>query len=113
MMPMKKTFKDFKMGAPIYMLFRYGKVVFTGQDVPRVFSSEAHYEYNKTRFGRSYLPTDELVKYVPERRGEWIKTTPCSEPECSRCGKCQKLVFGMLPDFCPHCGAKMTKEETL
>ena len=39
--------------------------------------------------------------------GEWIKRTPCSEPECSRCGRCPKLVFGMLPDFCSHCGADM------
>lgn len=40
-------------------------------------------------------------------RGEWIKRTPCSEPECSECGRCPKLVFGMLPDFCPHCGSDM------
>ena len=40
-------------------------------------------------------------------RGEWIKRTPCSEPECSKCGRCPKLVFGMLPDFCPHCGCDM------
>lgn len=40
-------------------------------------------------------------------RGEWIKRTPCSEPECSKCGRCPKLVFGMLPDFCPHCGRDM------
>lgn len=39
--------------------------------------------------------------------GEWIKRTPCSEPECSECGRCPKLVFGMLPDFCPNCGADM------
>ena len=40
-------------------------------------------------------------------RGEWIKRTQYSEPECNRCGKCPKLVFGMLPDFCPNCGADM------
>lgn len=39
--------------------------------------------------------------------GEWIKRTQCSEPECSKCGRCPKLVFGMLPDFCPHCGVDM------
>lgn len=40
-------------------------------------------------------------------RGQWIKRTPDSEPECSKCGRCPKLVFGILPDFCPRCGSDM------
>lgn len=62
-------------------------------------------------FGRSC--TEQVANYliasgvIIRERGEWIKRTQGSEPECSRCGRCPKLVFGMLPDFCPHCGADM------
>ena len=45
--------------------------------------------------------------YRKQSEGEWIRRTPHSEAECNQCGRCPKLVFGMLPDYCPHCGAKM------
>lgn len=62
-------------------------------------------------FGRPC--TEQVATYLIKNgvtireRGEWIKRTPYSEPECSRCGRCPKVVFGMLPDFCPHCGVDM------
>ena len=40
-------------------------------------------------------------------RGEWIRKTPYSEPECSQCGRTPKMLFGYLPEFCPHCGVDM------
>lgn len=44
---------------------------------------------------------------VEVRHGEWVKPTPCSQEYCSQCGLTPKMVFGMLPNYCPHCGAKM------
>ena len=44
------------------------------------------------------------------KHGKFIKRTPCSEAECDQCGKCPKLIFGILPSYCPHCGAKMDGE---
>lgn len=43
----------------------------------------------------------------PVKRGRWVKRPPFSESECSNCGKPPKLLFGMLPDYCPWCGADM------
>lgn len=51
------------------------------------------------------------VDVAEVKHGKFIKRTPCSEPECDQCGKCPKLVFGMLPNYCPHCGAKMDGEK--
>ncbi len=48
-----------------------------------------------------------IADVVEVKHGKFIKRTPCSEPECDQCGKCPKLVFGVLPNYCPHCGAKM------
>lgn len=48
----------------------------------------------------------EKAKYE-QREGKWIKPSPCSQEICDQCGKCPKLIFGMLPNYCPNCGAKM------
>ena len=45
--------------------------------------------------------------YRKQREGEWVRATPCSQEYCTQCGKSPKLIFGILPDYCPHCGAKM------
>ena len=37
----------------------------------------------------------------------WIKPTSVSSEFCQHCGLSPKMVFGMLPTFCPHCGYKM------
>lgn len=39
--------------------------------------------------------------------GKWVKPSPASETNCSRCGRTPKMLFGYLPEFCPHCGADM------
>ena len=44
---------------------------------------------------------------VEVKHGEWIKPTPCSQEYCNQCGLTPKMVFGILPNYCPHCGAKM------
>lgn len=40
-------------------------------------------------------------------RGKWVKPSEYSQVVCSRCGKTPKTLFGILPDFCPNCGADM------
>lgn len=62
--------------------------------------------------GVTMFPTQVASALIQEgvtikQTGRWIKRTDCSEPECEVCGRCPKLVFGILPDFCPHCGAIM------
>lgn len=52
----------------------------------------------------SKIPTADVVEV---RHGNFIKRTPYSEAECDQCGKCPKLIFGILPSYCPNCGAKM------
>ena len=49
--------------------------------------------------------------YRKRVEGKWIKRTKYSEAECDQCGRSPKLVFGMLPEYCPHCGAYMNVEE--
>ena len=56
-----------------------------------------------------YLPFDDTARLL--RYGEWIKPTLCSQEYCSQCGKIPKMIFGILPDYCPHCGTKMIKKE--
>ena len=62
------------------------------------------------------IPLGDLVDVFAEiptanveevRHGKFIKRTPCSEAECDQCGNSSKLIFGILPSYCPHCGAKM------
>ena len=48
---------------------------------------------------------------VEVRHGKWIKPTPCSQEYCNQCGLTPKMVFGMLPNYCPNCGAKMDGKE--
>lgn len=62
-----------KRGDPMYALFRYGKIVLTSSYSPRIFYSVEHYNDTRRRYNGTYLPTDELVKYVPEK--QWIPVT--------------------------------------
>lgn len=54
------------------------------------------------------IPTADVVAV---KHGEWVKATPCSQEYCNQCGLTPKMVFGILPNFCPHCGAKMDLKE--
>lgn len=47
---------------------------------------------------------------VEVKHGTWIKPTKFSEPICSECRRSPNMVFGILPDYCPHCGTKMDGE---
>ena len=42
-----------------------------------------------------------------QSEGEWKKPSRYSEPICTKCKKSPCQYFGMLPPFCPNCGAKM------
>lgn len=53
-------------------------------------------------------PEADVVKV---KHGEWIKATPYSQEYCNQCGLTPKTIFGWLPLYCPHCGAKMNKKE--
>lgn len=64
----------------------------------------AYFAFEQFKFLLGQAPTADVAEV---KHGKFIKRTPCSEPECDQCGKCPKLVFGMLPNYCPHCGAKM------
>lgn len=48
---------------------------------------------------------------VEVRHGKWIKPTRYSQEYCNQCGMTPKMIFGILPDYCPHCGAKMKGDE--
>lgn len=65
-MPQEKVVKKANKGDPVYILFRYGKIVTTGNNYPRIFYSKEHFDYHKKHYSGTFLSTDELVKYVPE-----------------------------------------------
>lgn len=70
-------------------------------------------EYRDGEVFAPRLPAlEEAIKILkqPERKkGKWIVKTEGPFGYCSRCG----YGTGFYPfyDFCPHCGAKMDKEE--
>ena len=47
---------------------------------------------------------------VEVRHGEWTKPSTFSDTCCSRCKRPTKMLFGILPLYCPMCGAKMDGE---
>lgn len=59
------TFKRPGPKDPIYVLFRYGRPIYTDGNVPRIFFSPEHYDWYRNRYPTTFLSTDVLVKYVP------------------------------------------------
>lgn len=59
---------------------------------------------------RRCVETAPAADVRPVVKGEWIKPTPCSQEYCNQCGLTPKMIFGLLPNFCPHCGADMRKD---
>lgn len=55
-----------KQGDPIYLVVRYGKILLNSSGFAKTFYSEEHFKKHKKTYGHSFLPTDELIKYVPE-----------------------------------------------
>lgn len=49
----------------------------------------------------------EIIDAEPVKYGEWVRPTEVSEEVCSRCNNAPKMKFGVLPMWCPNCGAKM------
>ena len=45
--------------------------------------------------------------YRKQSEGKWKKPSRYSEHICTICKKSPCQYFGMLPPFCPNCGAKM------
>lgn len=52
----------------------------------------------------------EKADVIKVKHGAWIKPTEASESICSECRRTPKMVFDILPDYCPHCGTKMDGE---
>ena len=48
-----------------------------------------------------------IVEVQQVVHGKWIKPTPCSQEHCNQCGLTPKMLFGVLPAHCPHCGTQM------
>ena len=63
-------------------------------------------EYSITECKGHFLGKEDVQEV---KHGKWIKPTPCSQEYCNQCGLTPKMVFGVLPNYCPHCGAKMDK----
>ena len=50
---------------------------------------------------------------VSKVRHSWLeKPTELSERVCHLCRKSPKMIFGVLPDYCPHCGAIFDGKES-
>ena len=87
-----------------------------------------------------YIDADELIKLVEEKdkemwgdlclgnvtdaieqtqtvdvqevkHGHWFKPSVMSQNVCSNCRKSPHMLFGMLPDYCPWCGADMVDDK--
>ena len=50
-----------------------------------------------------------LAEYVI-RREEGVEPVWCSRNGFHRCGKCE-TAFERMPNYCPHCGAKIRRPE--
>lgn len=53
-------------------------------------------------------PTADVVEVV---HGEWVKPSEFSDPICNQCKQAPKTLFGVLPNYCPNCGAKMNRKK--
>lgn len=49
--------------------------------------------------------------YRKQIEGEWVKPSASSAELCSECGRSPNMLFGILPPYCPNCGAKMKGDE--
>ena len=56
---------------------------------------------------------ESTVEVAPVRHGKWVKATPYSQEYCDQCGLTPKTIFGKLPPYFPHCGAKMESGESI
>lgn len=54
------------------------------------------------------LRTRPAADVRPERRGEW-RISRDGYYYCSKCG--EELKNGIIFNFCPHCGAKMSRKD--
>lgn len=65
---------------------------------------DAHCGYPSPRM----YATDLFYKgWRKQNEGEWIKPTSFSKEFCSECRLTPKMLLGLLPKYCPNCGAKM------
>ena len=46
-------------------------------------------------------------RYVPERTCRNLNPPSCRDFECSECGESSEFTPGFMPNYCPHCGARV------
>lgn len=87
----------------------------------RLIDADALFEFAKTEEGaeildhsvfkvlllRRILDKAPTIEAEPVRHGEWVKPSPYSQAYCNQCCLTPKTVAGILPKYCPNCGAKM------
>ena len=59
---------------------------------------------------RAILSDTDVKLYEYPKTAEWVKPTEVSQEFCSNCKHTAKMLFGILPPFCPHCGSPMKEE---
>jgi len=52
----------------------------------------------------------EIVPITIHEEAFWVKPSLGSQEFCSNCKLTAKMIFGILPPFCPHCGSPMKEE---
>ena len=55
---------------------------------------------------RYFLNLIEKAPTCGGKQGNWIKPSVSSQECCSQCGRSPKMLFGLLPEYCPHCGSR-------
>lgn len=61
-------------------------------------------------------PSEEEAAVLWNRRAERtcrdLNPPSCRDFECSECGESIELTPGFMPNYCPHCGARVIEEES-
>ncbi len=62
------------------------------------------------------FPSVEYAAEAWNRRAERtcrnLNPPSCRDFECSECGESSEFAPGFMPSYCPHCGARVIKEES-
>lgn len=49
----------------------------------------------------------DLIEPEPERTCRNLNPPSCRDFECSECGESSEFTPGFMPNYCPHCGARV------
>lgn len=68
-------------------------------------------ELDNWKSHKGALTADVKADVKEEKHALWYKPSALSQYRCGNCGESPHMLFGILPDYCPWCGAKMDGEE--